>query len=176
MFSLALSWAIFSAFAEPEIDFARTTHLIWVALLFGTTALALYVWAVPRQPLSNYWRLAWTFALVLYLIHFSYGLFVMHKGDIGSVFAHQSTIIASFNLFLTAFWTFDVATAWLRPGKARAYQRLAAHVIVFLGFAIATLAFGSTTAKWLGSAMVLVLVAVVIARCMNFASNPQVAQ
>ncbi|MES0100668.1 hypothetical protein [Mesorhizobium sp. M0019] len=164
LFSVAFSWAVFSALGEPEVNFARAVRLIWMSLLFGTVSLTLFIWATGRFELGNYWRMAWTASFLLYFAHFLYGFFVVHEGSLRSIYLHQGAIIASFNLLLTAVWGLDVANAWWCVTRPTLYFRLVVHVVIFLGFAISTLVFGSPMARALGGFMLSVLVGTLIVR------------
>lgn len=165
-FAFGLSGALLIAIGAPAVSYARTQHLIWIALVLSTAALALYLHAAGRRPLGNYWRLSWSFGLIAYLMHFYYGFWVMFGGGLDAVYAAQGALSATSNLLLTVVWTVDVALAWCvrSPGRLSRSYRGAVHLLVFASFFTSAVIFRTGTVQVLGALMALVLVAVAFDR------------
>jgi hypothetical protein len=155
-FGVLLSLALMGAEVSQNLVMARVHTSSWVALAFFTVAFCLYVWRGESPRRKNWWLLAWTFALVSYLVHFGYSFVGVHHGSLREVWTSQRPLIATSNFLVTFWWIADVAHAWLRrEGKWRGFARTAIHLLVFITFAVSSLVLFGGAVRVLGILMTL---------------------
>lgn len=155
-FGVLLSLALLGAEVSQNLVMARVRTASWVALAFFTVAFCLYLWPGESPRRRNWWLLAWTFALLAYLVHFGYSFFGAHHGSLREVWTTQRPLIATSNFLVTFWWTADVVHAWLRrEGKWRGFARTAIHLLVFITFAVSSLVLFGGAVRVLGILMML---------------------
>jgi cholesterol oxidase len=139
-FGLLLVVALFAAEQTQNVSDHRMIYAIWLCIALLIPAMCLYALPQWRPGQRNYALLFWTFSYLAYLVHFYYAVWV-HFGGIAGTFRGMAPFIAGTNFFLTAWWTVDVALAWLvspERGWLRA-ERNAVHLFLFVIFAITAL-------------------------------------
>ena len=114
-FALMFAFITFWPLASENLIFKRTHATAWAMTLLATPAFYIFARTYGREPLTNWWRLSWTAGWVMSLIHFYYGLWGLHDGDLWSVFERQGVALAGTIFLLTAVWGWDVFNAWARP-------------------------------------------------------------
>jgi hypothetical protein len=165
-FSLMLAASILSAVTQPAVAYARTQFLIWTALVLATPALAEYVLAFGRRPLSNYWRLFWSFAWITYLVHFQYGFGSLFHGQLRAVLVSQGAVVAVSNFLATGLWSFDALVSWItrqRPAWILSVRSVT-HLLIFVSFFLSAVIFHSGVVRWLGLAMTVTVGATIVIR------------
>ncbi len=115
VFALMFVFVTFWPLASDNLSFKRTHATAWAMTLLATPAFYIFARTYGREPLTNWWRLSWTAGWVMSIIHFYYGLWGMHGGDVWSVFERQGVALAGTIFLLTAVWGWDVFNAWARP-------------------------------------------------------------
>ncbi|MDX1500851.1 MAG: hypothetical protein R3325_00710 [Thermoanaerobaculia bacterium] len=131
------------ALPNANVTYNRAVGWIWVSIVFAAPALVIWTVGAYRRPLSNLWRLSWTFSAVAYLLHFWITQFRIYQGDVGAVFANQGTVVALSNYLVTVVWTLDVVLAWAtrRPDGWIGWVRTASHLLVFVSIVTSSVAF-----------------------------------
>jgi hypothetical protein len=165
-FALAVAFSLFAAIPQPAVDFARAQFLIRSSLLLTAPALFLYVLAFRRDPLSNFWRLYWTFGCLTYLAHFYYAFFILFRADFAAVLLAQGAVVAWSNMAVTALWTLDALLSWIsrqRPAPVF-WFRAFTHLLVFVSFFLATVIFKDGLIRFLGLTMALAVLAALLLR------------
>ena len=114
-FALMLAFVTFWPLASDNLIFKRTHSTAWAMTLLATPAFYIFARTYGREPLTNWWRLSWTAGWVMSVIHFYYGLWGLHDGDVWSVFERQGYALAGTIFLLIAVWGWDVFNAWARP-------------------------------------------------------------
>ena len=66
-FAGLVAFAVFYALAQPNPDFFRTNAFGWGAAVMTVPALFLMARRLGRRVLDHWWRLFWTFGLLLLL-------------------------------------------------------------------------------------------------------------
>ena len=168
-FGLGLVVALLAAEATQDLRLFRTLYTIRLAAVFSIVALALFPFRHRSATRLNVWRLAWTFGLIAYLIHFAYSWFGVFGGQVATadqypaafgfdkdahpttwdlVVQHQGTFVLYSNLIVTGLWALDALLAWT-AGRARGFFGGVVSLIHFLAwlhvlasFAVSTLVFG----------------------------------
>ncbi len=114
-FALLTAFAVFWPLLTANLIFERTHATAWAMTLLATPAFYIFARTYGRAPLTNWWRLFWTFGWIMALLHFWFGLFGMHAGDPISVFQRQGWVLAGTIFLLIALWGWDVVNAWVQP-------------------------------------------------------------
>lgn len=114
-FALMLAFVTFWPMTSDNLIFKRTHATAWAMTLLATPAFYIFARTYGREPLTNWWRLSWTAGWVMSVIHFYYGLWGLHDGDVWSVFERQGWALAGTIFLLVAVWGWDVFNAWARP-------------------------------------------------------------
>jgi len=168
-FAFMIAASILVAVLQPAVAFARARFLIWTAVVLATPALVEFVLAWGRKPLSNYWRLFWTFSCLAYLAHFYYGFAILFRGDAGAVAQSQGTLVALSNYVVTGLWPLDALLSWItrkRPAWIR-FLRFLTHFLVLVSFFLSAVIFHSGPGRWLGLAMSLAVAAAIAVRTIS---------
>lgn len=175
-FALLLSLALMGAEVAQNMTMARVRTTTWVSLAFFTVAFCLYLWPGDSSRRRGWWLLAWTFALLAYLVHFGYSFFGAHHGSLRDVWQSQRALIASSNFLVTFWWTADVVLAWMRrAGKWRNVPRSLLHLLVFITFAVSSLVLFGGFVRILGAVMTAAVVISLGARLLRRAHRPRTA-
>jgi hypothetical protein len=168
-FALMISASILGAVLQPAVAYARTRYLIWTALVLSTPAQVEYFVSLGRSPLSNYWRLFWSFGCLAYLVHFYYGFGILYGGDFAAVMQSQGAVVAISNIVTTGLWALDALLSWItrqRPAWIL-FVRFVAHLIVLVSFFTSTVLFKSGFVWWLGLAMTIAVAAAIVVRVLT---------
>ncbi|MEO6924628.1 MAG: hypothetical protein ABI142_12445 [Bryocella sp.] len=146
-FGLLFVAAMMAAETSLDLNFQRLIYSVWATMPLMTVALCLFILPKRTPARSNYWLLFWTFAFLLYMVHFYYSVMVHYHGSITEVFQQQGMRIAGSNFLDTIWWGLDVVLAWtitrdvkwvrIERGLLNAYLPLTffvASVVIFKGF------------------------------------------
>jgi hypothetical protein len=153
-FALLLSAALMAAEVSQNLVLARVHTSSWVSLAFFTVAFCLYLWPGDSPRRRSWWLLAWTFALLAYLVHFGYSFFGVHHGSLRDVWQSQRPLIAASNFLVTLWWTADVIHGWTRrEGRWRNVPRTLLHILVFITFFMSSLVLFGGAVRILGALM-----------------------
>lgn len=168
-FALLTAFAVLYALTQPNPDSFRTDAFAWGAGIQATPALFLMARRLGRRAVGQWWRLFWSFALVLLVAHniAAMGWQQLWRPDL---------VAAEFGLFgaivlwgLPVVWLVDVLMAWNRFDWARAengyawWQGLvAAFVFAAIGFVL--LGSGGTAGPAIGALMALAVAVAVLLR------------
>lgn len=175
-FALLLSLALMGAEVAQNLTMTRVRTSSWVALAFFTVAVCLYLWPGGSPRRRGWWLLAWTFALLAYLVHFGYSFFGAHHGSLRDVWQSQRALIAGSNFLVTFWWTADVARAWARrEGRWRGVARTLIHLLVFITFGVSSLVLFGGAVRILGAVMTMAVVICLGARLVRRVHRPRIA-
>lgn len=175
-FALLLAAALMGAEASQNLVIARVHTASWVSLAFFTVAFCLYLWPGDSPRRRSWWLLAWTFALLAYLVHFGYSFFGVHHGSLRDVWQSQRPLIASSNFLVTLWWTADVIHGWLRRDRWRGIARTLIHLLAFVTFFVSSLVLFKGFVRVLGALMTAaVLVALAAWLVRRFFHHPRPA-
>jgi hypothetical protein len=175
-FALLLSLALMGAEVAQNMTMTRLRTASWVSLAFFTLAFCLYLWPGESPRRRGWWLLAWTFALLAYLVHFGYSFFGAHHGSLREVWQSQRALIASSNFLVTFWWTVDVILAWARrEGRWRTVVRSLLHVLVFITFAASSLILFGGVVRIFGAVMTVAVVISLGARLVRRVHRPRPA-
>ena len=153
-FAVLLFAALMGAEAAQNLTVTRVRTASWVSLAFFAVAFCLYLWPGDSPRRRSWWLLAWTFALLAYLVHFGYAFFGTHHGSLREVWQSQRPLIATSNFLVTFWWTADAALAWLRPaGSWRGVARTLIHLLIFVTFFVSSVVLFGGVARYLGLAL-----------------------
>ena len=158
-FAALVAFAVFYALAQPNPDFFRTNAFGWGAAVMTVPALFLMARRLGRRVLDHWWRLFWTFGLLLLLAHNVAALGWQHLWRPDLVVAEFGLLGAILIWGLAVVWLIDVLMAWNRLDWAQAeggyalWQGLVS-LLVFLSFLVSLL--------WLGQDAVSLALGVVL--------------
>lgn len=175
-FALLLSAALMGAEVSQTLVLARVHTSSWVSLAFFTVAFCLYLWPGDSPRRRSWWLLAWTFALLAYLVHFGYSFFGVHHGSLEDVWQSQRPLIAGSNFLVTLWWTADVVHGWLRrEGRWRGILRTLLHLLVFITFVVSSLVLFGGAVRILGALMTAAVAVALGARLVRRLRRPRPA-
>ncbi|NKB49155.1 MAG: hypothetical protein GKS02_07300 [Alphaproteobacteria bacterium] len=170
LFSGSAAFAVFGALATDNVDFFRTHATAWTSALLATPAFYIFARHFARAGLNHWWRLFWTFGWLMIVIHFYFGLGIMHFWDPVSVFQRQGFAVAGPIFLLQVTWLIDIGLAFIRrdwrfsTGWYKWWQ-LVAYLIAFLNFFVSLLVFQNDIQSLvIGILMTLVVVAALVQR------------
>ncbi len=167
------------------VDYYRVIFTSWAAIALLTPALCFHVFSRSNAP-NSYWRAFWTVALLSLLVHIYWAVSGTCGGDFNTVFhskvatpAHPECVVEhpGPDFFLAAWWTFDVALAWLVSDNIKwvRVQRGAVHLLassMFFGaFVLASKA--GIVAHLLGIVMVLAVTGCFVLRMIVRENDPK---
>lgn len=160
-FALLVAAAVFYALTQPNADYFRTNAYAWGSAVLVIPAVYVMARRLGRRVLSQWWRLLWSFALVLLLMHNVTSLGWSHfwRPDL---LAAQFGLLGALVLWgLAIAWIADVLMAWNRLDWARAeglyawFQGCVAALVV-ISFAIVLLVVGTEmVSQILGAALLI---------------------
>lgn len=152
---LYLVAALMAAEMALDIPFQRMIYSVWAAMAMLIPALCLFWWPARSSAQKNYWLLCWTFAYLLYLVHFYYAVMVHYHASIPEVFREQGTRIASSNFIDTIWWGLDVVLAWVVTADHKwiRIERFALHIFLPMTFFVASVVIFKGFVNVLGYAM-----------------------
>ncbi len=166
-FALLLAASLLGSLATQDVEFRRTHATAWSMTLLVTPAMGVFLWRVGRRPLDDWWRLYWTFAWWMSVVHFYYGLYALHDGRAATVFQRQGFTLAFTIFFLVALWGVDLAFAWLRTNwrTGDLWLRWLTFAVAFVSFFISTVIFNNDVQSLLvGLVMTLTVAGTVVWR------------
>jgi|CXWL01.1.fsa_nt_gi hypothetical protein len=164
-FALGLSAALLGAELGANLLVTRIRTTAWVALALSAVALTLYLWPGETRRRRNLWLLAWSLAATAYLVHFGYSFLGLYHGSLRELYAGQRALIATSNLLVTLWWTWDVIHAWHHPaGRWRTWHRTGIHLLVLITFIASALFLFSGPVRFLGYGLVAAVVVALAAR------------
>ncbi len=146
LFSVSGAFVVFAALASDNTDFFRTHATAWTSALLAAPAFYIFARHFGRAGLGHWWRLFWTFGWLMIVIHFVFGLGVMHFWDPISVFQRQGFAVAAPIFLLEVTWFIDIVLAYVRRDWALStgwykWWQLAAYLIAFLNFFVSLIIF-----------------------------------
>ncbi|MEZ4426035.1 MAG: hypothetical protein R3E98_21750, partial [Gemmatimonadota bacterium] len=153
---LAGALALFLPRGAADEGMARSLSTVWATLLLLAAAFTLAP-ARTRSPKDwHRWRVAWTTAWLLFGIHCVVSILGPLGGSFGAMFETPLVSTPVFNLVLSAWWTVDVALAWLSADPSERdrrvhLQRTGLLFILLVAFLVASVVQGTTTARFLGA-------------------------
>lgn len=164
-FGLVFAFAVFYALSQPNPAAFRANAYAWGAAVMVLPALFLLARRLGRRVLNHWWRLFWTFGLLLLLAHDIALRGWQHLWRPDLVAAEFGLAGAALLWGLEAVWAIDVLMAWNRLDWAQAEGGYAVWqgfvgAFVFLSFAVALLTGGQQT---IGLALGVLLVVAVAA-------------
>lgn len=165
LFALGLAAALLGAEIGPNLLVTRIRTTAWVSLVFAAVALAAYLWPGETRRRRNLWLLAWSLAYVAYLVHFGYSFLGLYHGSLKQLYAGQRALIATSNLVVTLWWTWDVIHAWRNlDGRWRTWSRTGIHLLILITFIMSALVLFGGPVRILGYALVAAVVVSLAAR------------
>src|SRR5215212_6839805 len=157
-FALLLPAALLGANLKTDVGFYRTIYTIWVTTILVIPAYCAFTLPGVSPHKFNIWRLFWTFAWIVYIVHVWYAFFYVYHGSFQEMVVGQEGI---FNVFITTlftlWWTFDVLLAWFskRQDGWVHKQRIAWHWFAFGNFVASTIFLRPGIVTIFGVALVL---------------------
>lgn len=160
-FAALVAFAVFYALAQPNPAIFRTNAFAWGAAIMTVPALFLMARRLGRRVLDHWWRLFWSFGLILLLAHNVSALGWQHLW-------RPDLVAAEFGLFgavliwgLAAVWLIDVLMAcnrldWAHAEGGYAVWQGLVSCLVFASFVYALLGTGQgAVSQTLGVVLVL---------------------
>lgn len=146
LFSGSAAIAVFGALATDNADFFRTHATAWASALLATPAFYIFARHFGRAGLDHWWRLFWAFGWLMIVIHFYFGLGIMHFWDPVSVFQRQGFAVAGPIFLLEVTWLIDIALAFTRRDWRLAagwykWWQVVASLIAFANFFVSLIIF-----------------------------------
>lgn len=111
-FAFLLVAALMGAETSLDLMHERMIYSIWASMPLMILALCLFILPQRSESRNNLWLLFWTFAFLLYMVHFYYAVVVHYHASIAEVFREQGARIAGSNFLDTFWWGVDVFLAW----------------------------------------------------------------
>jgi hypothetical protein len=143
----ALSWPEMT----DALNLNRTIATIWATTMLLGIALVIYPFRQASEGTNNLASLYWTFALILFLAHAYWAIFVIFDGVLDT-WKQMGPRIAGINFFLTIWWSLDVLLGWVIARESRwlTWAHIAARAFVFVVFAATLLFLRGGSARYLG--------------------------
>jgi hypothetical protein len=159
-FGLLLVAALMAAETALDVQGQRMIYSVWASMALLVPALCLFWWPTQSPVAKNVWLLCWTFAYLLYLVHFYYAVMVHYHASIPEVFREQGARIATSNFIDTIWWGLDVVLAWVVASDPKwvRVERYALNVFLPLTFFVASVVIFKGFVNVLGYAMTLGLI------------------
>lgn len=167
-----------------SVLYYRVIFTIWASLLLLTPALCFHIFSTADNP-NTFWRPFWTFAYLAFLAHLYWTLVAMFHLNWTEIFHSQEGVVLNPehavnhpgpDLFLAAWWGFDVLLAWLvKDYKWVRVQRGAVHLLTFVMFfgAFTLQTKASMVAHLLGIVMFLVVIATYLVAALTREPDPK---
>ena len=125
------------------VVYYRVIFTIWATIVLLTPALCFHVFSRADAP-NTYWRAFWTFAYLAFLTHLYWTLVGTFHLNWTEIFHSQEGVATDLervvdhpapDLFLAAWWGFDVVLAWTASDRKWVrVQRGAVHLLAFTMF------------------------------------------
>ena len=146
LFAASVAFVVFGGLASDNADFFRTHATAWTSALLAMPAFFIFARHFQRGGLGHWWRLFWTFGWLMIVIHFYFGLGVMHFWNPVSVFQRQGFALAGPIFLLQVTWLIDIVLAFARRDWSHAigwykWWQLVAYLIAFLNFFVSLVIF-----------------------------------
>lgn len=146
LFGIFAAFVVFGGLVSSNADFFRTHATAWSAALLATPAFYIFARHFQRAGLGTWWRLFWTYGWLMIVIHFYFGLGIMHFWNPVSVFERQGFWIAAPIFLLEVTWLIDIALAHIRSDWRHAsgvykWWQVLAYLIAFGNFFVSLIVF-----------------------------------
>lgn len=172
--SIFLFWGILTAVAvaaaqrTSDVLFSTVLNTVRITMVLFAVTMCLFVLPQRSEKRKNFWLLLWTFSFVSFAIHVGYSFFAFFHGSLREFYDSQGIFVATLNLFITAWWTFDVLMAWLSDSTARwvKIQRAGIHYLLWATFFISTVILHAVDNKQLFVIILGILQTVAILICL----------
>lgn len=133
---LLIAWALIYPELGGDLELGRTKLTIWATTILLAPALVLHMFRSLGQAIANLSYLLWSAALVVFLLHAYWAIFIIFDG-VADTFRQQGLLIAGSNFLLLALWVLDVALLWLLPGGLYGWRvQFVVRLLTFAIFAI----------------------------------------
>lgn len=170
-------WPVFSLLppggTSPDMletqrqDLHFTFFTIWAALLLALPALVLFSWRRRSLVAARWWLAFWTAALVVFLVHFCWAVWVIFSGDWSRILNTTRVSAPILDTVFAVWWCVDVLTAllWRSESAWVRVQRLLVHVLAFVLFFMGAAREGELVlSRLLGWGLALAVVAALASR------------
>lgn len=150
LLSISLALVMFGGYFAGNSDFFRTHATAWTSAILTTPALCIFVVHFRREGLGDWWRLFWMLGWTMIVIHFYFGLGVMHFWNPISVFERQGFLVAGPIFLLQGVWLVDILLTflrrdWRRAQKVYAVWQLFVWLIAYANFFVSLVVFRNDT-------------------------------
>ena len=154
-FALLLAAALLGAETSLDLMHERMIYSIWATMPLMIVALCLFILPQRSEPRRNVWLLFWTFAYLLYMVHFYYAVVVHYHASVAEVFREQGIRIAGSNFLDTFWWGLDVILAWVVSSDPKwiRVERALLNIYLPLTFFVASVVIFKGFVNVLGYAM-----------------------
>lgn len=132
-FALLLAWSLLQPELGGDLELGRTKLTIWATTILLLPALVLYLFRDLGQGVANLAHLFWTAALIAFLVHAYWAIFIIFDG-VADTFRQQGPMIAGGNFLLLGLWVLDVLLLWLAPPHR--WRRILQDIVRILAFAV----------------------------------------
>jgi|SRR5271156_784805 len=165
-FGLLFTAALVGAETSLDLPHERMVYSVWATMPPMIVALCLFILPSRSQARKNVWLLFWTFAFLLYMVHFYYAVMVHYHASISEVFHEQGAKIAGSNFLDTIWWGVDVILAWIvqRDLKWIRVERLLLNIYLPLTFFVASVVIFKGFVNVLGYTMTAAIVICLLVR------------
>lgn len=139
-------WEVFSLFPpgasmadlarEQRQDLHTAFFTVWAALVVVAPALALLPWRRQSSEFAAWWLASWTVALMVFLVHFCWAVWVVFDGDWQRILHTPRVSAPVLDTVFAVWWCVDVGVAWFWRSEAQwvRVQRVLVHVLAFILF------------------------------------------
>jgi hypothetical protein len=166
----------FMSLSADNVGFERTRWTALLAMVLAAPAILLYV--LRRGPPNLWWRAFWTVALIAYLMHFWWAVFVIYDGNVEAIIARQG-FVAYTNFAVTILWTLDVVAAWITARGRAPLALTILHFVTWAGvtasFLAASIVFRSDAISVVGYVLAVGVFAAILARFGHIVRIPAAA-
>lgn len=149
----ALGILLIAAFVEAQtrqnILFHQVLNTARVTMVLFGVAMCLFVLPGDSAKKDIYWLLFWTVSFVAYVIHVYFSFVLYFHASMREFYAAQGALVASVNLFVTAWWLLDILLSWFSTSSAKwiLLQRRGIHILILFLFFLSTVILHSVDNK-----------------------------
>jgi hypothetical protein len=149
IFVVLLVVAFMESQTRQNVLFHQVLNTVRVTMVLFGIATCLYVLPGESQQKLNYWLLFWSVSFLSYLIHVYFSFVLYFHGSFGEFYAAQGAFVATTNLFITAWWLFDIVLAWFGDSSIAwiRVQRTGIHLLILFTFFLSTVVFHAVDNK-----------------------------
>jgi len=151
---------------QLRVDLHMTFFTIWASLLLATPALMALPQIESSATIWRWWRITWTAALLVFLVHFHWAAIIIFGNDWSRILNTPRVSAPRLDTVFALWWVMDVGLAWMHNHRSTwvRIQRWGVHLLAFVLFFMGAAREGELAlSRALGWAMAVVVAAGLLA-------------